>query len=210
VSLIDSKATWEGAGNRKILSVVTDSGGLNSGNVLAIGNSLVFTRIPATGLEPGDSLVLSLRFRSPDQDVQYPGPLRIGLCESRDDTPDKGDTVGYWLFTGPGGERKTGVSVEHNVDSLIGGGNDGASLGEALLLGYDWLKPHRLILKIVRPSSDLIEIHTQLDDDSEVVRTDAQASVTQFNLMALRMANTPQSRVLVDDIKLELLKATKP
>ena len=42
------------------------------------------------------------------------------------------------------------------------------------------------------------------------VRTDAGESVTQFNLIGLRVANTPQSTVLMDDIKLELLKAAKP
>lgn len=210
VALIESKATWEVAGNRTLLGVVTDPDGLDSGNALSVGNSLVFARIPATTLEVGSSLVLSMRFRSADENVESLAPFRIGLCENKDDIPDTGDTVGYWLSTGPGAEAKSGISVERNVDSLIGGGNDGTGLGVGFQLGYDWLKPHKLTLKIVRPSAGLIEIHTQLDDGAEVVRTDSEESVTQFNLIALRVANTPQSRVLVDDIKLGLLKAVNP
>lgn len=210
VAMISSKATWESSGNRTILGIVSDPGGLNSGNALSIGNNLVFARIPDTDLEVGSALVFSLRFRSPDVDVQYPAPLRIGLCGSVDDAPDKGETVGYWISTGPGGERKTSVSLERNVDSLIGGGNDGEGIGEVFQLGYDWQKPHRLTVKIVRPSAGIIEIHTQLDDEAEVIRTDARESLTHFNLIALRVANTPQSYVLVDDIKLELVKGSKP
>lgn len=210
VAVIDSKATWEVAGNRTLLGVVIDPDGLNSGNALSVGNSLVFARIPATTLEVGDSLVFSMRFRSADEAVESLAPFRIGLCENKDDLPDTGDTVGYWLSTGPGVEAKSGISVERNVDSLIGGGNDGTGLGIAFQLGYDWLKPHKLLLKIVRPSAGRIEIHTQLDDGPEVVRTDSEESVTQFNLIGLRVANTAQSCVLVDDIKLELQKAAKP
>lgn len=210
VAMISSKATWESSGNRMVLGIVSDPGGLDSGNVLSIGNNLVFVRIPDVELEAGCSLVLSMRFRSPDEDVQYPAPLRIGLCESTDDAPDKGETVGYWVSTGPGPERKTSVSLERNVDSLIGGGNDSEGIGETFPLGYDWLKPHRLTVKVVRPSAGLIEIHTQVDDEAEVVRTDAKESLIRFNLLALRVANAPQSSVRVDDINLELLKGQKP
>jgi hypothetical protein len=209
VSAIDSKLSWEAADNRPLLSVLGDTEGLNSGNALVVGNNLVFARIPATTLEVGSSLVLSMRFRSPEENVNAIAPLRIGLCESREDSPDKGDTVGYWLHTGPG-PAKSGISMERNVESSIGGGNDGVGVGETFLLGYDWLKPHQLTLKIVRPSASVIEIHTKLDDGEEVIRTDAQASVTQFNLVAVRVANTPKSSVLIDQIQLELLRASKP
>lgn len=210
VAVISSKTTWESSGNRTILGIVSDPDGLKSGNVLSIGNNLVFARIPDTDLEVGSALVLSLNFRSPDADVQYPAPLRIGLCNSTDDAPDKGETMGYWVSTGPGGERKTSVSLERNEDSLIGGGNDGASIGEVFQLGYDWTKTHRLTFKIARPSAGVIELHVQLDDEAAVVRTDAQESLIHFNLVALRLANTPQSILLVDDIKLELVKVSKP
>jgi hypothetical protein len=209
VSVIDSKVTWEAAGNRTILSIAKDPEGLNSGKVFSIGNNLAMVRIPDTELEVGSSLVLSMRFRSTEVDVQYPAPLRIGLCESRDDSADKGDTVGYWLSTGPGGERKSGISFEQNQDSQIGGGNDSTAIGETFQLGYDWLTPHRLVFKISRPSEGVVEISVQLDDDSELIRTDAKESLTRFNLVALRMANIQQSRLLVDDIKLELLKDSK-
>ncbi|MEO7933404.1 MAG: hypothetical protein ABIT76_09630 [Chthoniobacterales bacterium] len=208
-STIESKTFWETSDNRSLLGTVTDPTGLNSGKVLSVGNGLAFARIPETALEVGSSIVFSMRFRSRDEEILYPAPLRIGICENKDDSPDKGDTAGYWLSTGPGADRKSSISLELNSDSAIGGGNDGVGIGGAFVPGYDWLKPHRLVIKVMRPTEAAIEIHLQFDDDAEIVRTDSKSSVTKFNLIAMRVANTPKSCVLFDDIKVELVKTPK-
>lgn len=210
VSSVDSKVLWEAAENRQLLGIRPDREGLNTGHALEVGNNLVFARIPTADLAVGQVLVLTLRFRSPDETPQVPAPLRIGLCDTRDENPVTGDTVGYWLHTAPGAAGKSGLSVEKNAESAIGGGNDGASLGATFSLNYDWRQPHLLTVKILRPSDSTIEVRARIDEGEEFVRTDAEGTVTQFNLVAFRLASTPRSRVFFDQVQLERRPLAQP
>jgi len=208
VAVIDSKGSWEAAGGRALLGITRDAEDLNGGKALVLENTTAMIRIPLTTLEVGDSLVLTLRFRSLNEKSEFFVPLRVGLCEVKDDLPDTGGTFGYWLCTGPGAESKTSIFLEKNTDT-IGGGEDRVILGEDFLLGFDWLKPQSLTLKIVRVSESLVEISTALNDAGAVVRADPHGTVTTFNLLAIRLANGPQNNILIDDVKLEAVKGRK-
>lgn len=201
-SIVESQTLWESPTPRQFLAVMSDDA-LGSGRVLVILNGIAYTRIPDTDLEVGQSVTLSFRFRSLDQELAYPIPLRIGLCENNDGNPDVGDTKGYWLFTGPGPETNSGITFEDNIDSSLGGGNDGESVGDYFKLNYDWSIPHMLTIKFSRPSQDIIEISSRIDDGPEHIVRDAKALLTNFNLLAVRLANTPQSAFLLDDLKIE-------
>ncbi len=138
--MVESKLVWESAMNRQALGVMSDSDGLNTGNALIVANNLAFSRIPETALEVGSSLTLSLRFRATDPNPEFGGPFRVGLAQSRDDSPEKGDTIGYWLMLGAQGGS---VSFEQNSDSLIGGGNDGVGLGNPSRRPWSGTSPTR-------------------------------------------------------------------
>ncbi len=201
--MVESKLVWESAMNRQALGVMSDSDGLNSGNALVIANNLAFSRIPETALDVGSSLTLSLKFRATDPNPEFGGPFRVGLAQSRDDTPEKGDTIGYWLMLGAQGGS---LSFEQNADSLIGGGNDGTGLGDPIKTPIVWNKPHTLVMKFSRPTADKVEIRIQIDGGEEFIRTDAEARVTAFNILGLRIADRQGTKTFVDDVKLELTK----
>lgn len=201
--MVESKLVWESALNRQALGVMGDPDGLNTGNALVIANNLVFSRIPDISLEVGSSLTLSLRFRATDPNPEYGGPFRVGLAQSRDDTPEKGDTIGYWLMLGSQGGA---LSYEANSDSLIGGGNDGVGLGDPMKTPLVWNKPHTVMMKFSRPTADKVEIRVQIDGGEEFIRTDAEARVTTFNILGLRIADRQGTKTFVDDVKLELTK----
>lgn len=201
--MVESKLMWESAMNRQALGVMGDPDGLNAGNSLVIANNLAFSRIPETALEVGGSLTLSLKFRATDPNPEFGGPFRVGLAQGRDDTPEKGDTIGYWLMLGSQGGS---VSFETNTDSLIGGGNDGVGLGDLIKTPLVWNKPHTVVLKFSRPTADKVEIRVQIDGGEEFIRTDAEARVTTFNILGLRIADRQGTKTFVDDVKLELTK----
>lgn len=203
--LVESKLAWESAMNRQALGVMADADGLRTGNALFIGNNLAFARIPDVALEVGSSLTLSLRFRATDPSPEFGGPFRLGLAQSRDDSPEKGDTIGYWLMLGTQGGS---VSCETNADSLIGGGNDGAGIGDPLKKDLVWNQPHTVVMKFSRPTEAKVEIRVQIDGGEEFIRADMEARVTAFNLIGLRVADRPGAKTYVDDVKLELTKGS--
>jgi hypothetical protein len=203
--MVESKMLWESAMSRQALGVGGDPEGLNSGNSLSIGNNLVFSRIPETALAVGSTLTVTLRFRATDANPEYMGPFRVGLAQSRDDTPEKGDTIGYWLMLGPKGG---GLSLEENADSLIGGGQDATPVGDPIKTDIAWDKPHKLVLTFSRPTEGRVDIRAQLDGGEEFIRSDVQAKVTTFNLLGMRVADRPGTKTFVDDVKVELAKGT--
>lgn len=204
-NLVESKLAWESAMNRQALGVMGDADGLKTGNALFIGNNLAFARVPDIALEVGSTLTLSLRFRATDPSPEFGGPFRLGLAQSRDDYPEKGDTIGYWLLLGTQGGS---VSFETNADSLIGGGNDGVGIGEPFKKDLVWTQPHTVVMKFSRPTSEKVEIRVQIDGGEEFIRTDTAASVTTFNIIGLRVADRQGTKTFVDDVKLELTKGS--
>ena len=198
--VVDSKAVWESDAKHKSAGVIRDPGGFGGSKVLVVANNVIFARFPEVKLGDGDSLELSLKFRCADAKIESTAPLRFGLANNTDGMPDTGDTQGYWVMSTPGPNGTTSVMLEKNVDSLIGGGPDFDGLGPAVPTPYDWQSVHSLKLKVSKPAGGTVSISFKIDDGGEQVFTDPKGTVTSFNTIGFRIANTAKSQLLVDDV----------
>lgn len=209
-SLVDGAGSWHSRGNRLFLGVVEDSDGLKSGSALRITKGLVYVSIPEVDLAEGDSLEVSFRYRFANAPQETGFPLRIGLAWDDSGNPEGGNAPGYWFMTNPSVENGNAmILLEEGTDGSMGGGSDIPILPPMFQAPASGTAVTKVAFTVSRPSDGVVDVTSQINEDSPVTRSDTNAKVTKFNVFAISLATTGETDFMVDDVKVTVNRKAK-
>lgn len=210
VSMVEGAGSWHSRGNRLFLGAVEDSDGLKSGKVLRVTKGLVYVSFPEVDLAEGDSLEVTFRFRFALAPEENGFPLRIGLAWDDSGNPDGGNAPGYWLMTSPGVENGNAMLLlEEGTDGSMGGGSDIPILPPMFQAPASGTAVTKVAFTVSRPSDGVVDVTSQINEDSPVTRSDTNAKVTKFNVFAISLATMGETDFMVDDVKVTVNRKAK-
>jgi hypothetical protein len=219
-------AAWWSAQNTPLLTIVSDTGGINHGNALQVDTSnggngrQVFANQfgnVSLGANVGDSLKLSFAFRFTTIVTGDGTTLLFGLYNDNGTTitadnqkPTSDDDAGYFAAIGFGTFSAASVMRETGSGGALMSGNDIAdtTTGSSPIAINDLLA-HTATFTLTRSASDAVHLELTIDGVSRASGEDSPLILTTFNELAF-LNEAKELDYLVDNVKLEIIPVPEP